>query len=128
MQIVIATDGCGVSAAATRVALFVRRERKAVATVFLAVLVMVVFATGASFAATAALGLIGFVPFFALAVLPLQLLAWLLRGLVFQYIGLASVCAYVKLYRAHCAQLAAAPIHLHDRLHQIPVSHRPPAR
>jgi hypothetical protein len=49
--------------------------------------------------ATAALGLVAFVPFFGLAALPLQLLAWLLRGLVFQYLGLASVGAYLRLYR-----------------------------
>ena len=128
MQIVMAADGCGVPPAISRVALFVRRERRQVIVVFLVVLAMVVFATGASFAATAALGLIGFVPFFALVVLPLQLAAWLLRGLVFQYIGLASICTYLKLYRTHCAELAAAPVHLHDRLHQVPVSHRPPAR
>jgi len=58
-----------------------------------------VFATGASILATAALGLIGFVPLFGLTVLPLQLLAWVLRGLVFQYIGLASIGAYLTLYR-----------------------------
>jgi hypothetical protein len=59
----------------------------------------VVVATGASILATAALGLIAFVPLFGLTVLPLQLLAWVLRGLVFQYIGLASIGAYLKLYR-----------------------------
>jgi hypothetical protein len=49
--------------------------------------------------ATAALWLVGFVPFFGLTVLPLQLLAWVLRGLVFQVIALSSVGAYVTLYR-----------------------------
>ena len=67
---------------------------------FLLVLALVVGATGASLLATAALGLVAFVPFVGLAALPLQLLAWLLRGLVFQYLGLTSVGAYLKLYRA----------------------------
>ena len=39
-------------------------------------------------------------PFVGLAVLPLQLFAWLLRGLVFQYLGLTSAGAYLFLYDA----------------------------
>jgi len=99
VQIVIAADDCSVSAAARRVAAFLRHERRHVTAIFGLVLAIVVAATGASVLATAALGLVAFVPFFGLAALPLQLLAWLLRGLVFQYLGLASVGAYVKLYR-----------------------------
>jgi hypothetical protein len=100
VQIVIAADDCTVAAATRRVAAFLRHERRHVAAIFLLVLALVVAATGASVLATAALGLVAFVPFFGLAALPLQLLAWLLRGLVFQYIGLASVGAYLRLYRA----------------------------
>ena len=70
-----------------------------VAAVFAVVLGIVVFATGASLMATAALGLISFVPLLGLTVLPLQLGAWLFRGLVFQYVGLSSIGAYLKLYR-----------------------------
>ncbi|OFW17402.1 MAG: hypothetical protein A3H29_04240 [Acidobacteria bacterium RIFCSPLOWO2_02_FULL_67_21] len=100
VQIVVAADACGVATAIRRVAAFLRCERRHVATVFLLVLAAVAAATGASLLATAALGLVAFVPFVGLAALPLQLLAWLLRGLVFQYLGLASVGAYLKLYRA----------------------------
>lgn len=100
VQIVVAADDCGVAPAMRRVAVFLRYARRHVATVFLLVLAAVVAATGASLLATAALGLVAFVPFVGLAALPLQLLAWLLRGLVFQYLGLASVGAYLKLYRA----------------------------
>lgn len=99
-QIVIAAEDCGVGAAARRVARFLRRARAPVLSVFLVVLAIVVFATGASFIATAALGLISFVPLLGLTVLPLQLGAWLFRGLVFQYVALASVGAYLKLYRS----------------------------
>lgn len=84
--------------------------------VFLVILAMVILATGASFVATASLGLITFVPFLGpflgLAVLPLQIIAWLMREVVFQYIGLASVASYVKLYRtfsASDARLKATP-------------------
>lgn len=102
-QIVIAAEDCGVGAAARRVAQFLRRARVPVASVFLVVLAIVVFATGASLLATAALGLISFVPLLGLAVLPLQLGAWLFRGLVFQYVGLSSIGAYLKLYRSMSA-------------------------
>jgi hypothetical protein len=99
MQIVIAADDCSVASAGKRMAAFVRRQRRDVIAVFLLVLVLVVCATGASLLATAALGLISFVPLLGLTVLPLQLIAWLFRALVFQYIGLSSVGAYLKLYR-----------------------------
>ena len=100
VQIVVAADDCSVATAFRRVAVFLRRERRHVGTVFLLVLALIVAATGASVLATAALGLVAFVPFLGLAALPLQLLAWLLRGLVFQYLGLTSVGAYLILYRA----------------------------
>jgi hypothetical protein len=99
VQIVVATEDCSVAAAARRVAAFLRRERRDVGAVFLLVFALILAATGASVLATAALGLVAFVPFFGLAALPLQLLAWLLRGLVFQYLGLTSVGAYLTLYR-----------------------------
>jgi hypothetical protein len=100
MQIVIAADNCGVSAAAARVAAFLRRRTRQVAAVFLVILAVVVAATGASVLATAAVGLIAVLPFLWLVVIPLHLLAWVLRALVFQFIGLASVGAYVQLYRS----------------------------
>ena len=110
------------AAAARRVAAFVRKERRNVGAIFLLVLALVVAATGASLLATAALSLVAFVPFIGLAALPLQLAAWLLRGLVFQYLGLTSVGAYLKLYR----QMGSASIH-DDRLQPFPFAHRPAA-
>jgi hypothetical protein len=106
VQLVIAADDCAVMTAVRRVLAFTRYERRSVVAVFLVVLVVVVFATGASLLATAALGLIAFIPFIGLTVLPLQLLAWVLRGLVFQYIGLSSIGAYLKLYREYTGNLA----------------------
>ena len=99
MQIVIAADDCSVAKAWRRVGAFVRQERRGVSAVFGVVLALVVAATGVSLLATAALGLIAFVPFVGLAVLPLQLLAWIFRGVVFQFLGLASIGAYLRLYR-----------------------------
>jgi hypothetical protein len=124
-QIVIAADGRSVASAARRVLLFLRHERRKVARVFLVVLVLVIGATGASLVATALLSLIAFVPFVGLAVLPLQLIAWVLRALVLQYIGLTSVGAYIHLYRRFAGEFAEGRIH--DRLRQVPVPHGAPA-
>jgi hypothetical protein len=40
------------------------------------------------------------VPFAGLAVIPLQIAAWLIRGLVFQYLSLTALGAYLSEYRA----------------------------
>lgn len=99
MQIVVAADDCSVATAARRVVAFVRHSGIDVGAVFLVVFALVAMATAASVVATAALAMIAFVPFVGLTVLPLQLLAWLFRGLVFQFLGLSSVGAYLSLYR-----------------------------
>ena len=59
--------------------------------------------------AFAALCLVAFVPFVGLAALPLQLVAWMLRALVFQYLGLTAVGAFLRLYRMYAA-VEAAPV------------------
>jgi hypothetical protein len=120
-QIIIAADDCSLGAAARRGLAFLRSETRSVAAVFGVVLVLVLCATGASLLATAALGLISFVPFLGLAVLPLQLAAWLLRGVVFQYLGLTSVGAYLKLYRGFTAKLASSPARADRLIETIPL-------
>ncbi len=109
-QIVIAADDCSIWTAALRVTAFLKRRPRTVGSVFLVILGLVVLATGASVLATAALWLVGFVPFIGLTVLPLQLLAWVLRGLVFQFIALASVGAYLKIYREESAETVVQPL------------------
>jgi hypothetical protein len=99
-QIAIAVDGCDVGAAPERVWAFLRRQPQAVAIVFAVISALVLLGTAASFLATTALGLIAFVPFVGLAALPLQVAAWLVRGLVFQFLGLTALVAYVRIYRA----------------------------
>ena len=99
VQMVIAADDCGVTAAVQRVVAFLRHEVRMVAGVFLVILTMVVLATGASLLAFSGLGLISLIPFMWLAAVPLQLLAFVLRSVVFQYVGLSSIGAYLALYR-----------------------------
>jgi len=97
-QAVIASDDCRPSEAAPRVARLLVREARPILGVLGAILALMILTTAASVLATAALGLIAFVPFVGLAALPLQVAAWLLRGLVFQYISLAGAAAYVRLH------------------------------
>ena len=106
MQIVVAAEDCSVAKAWSRMGAFVRQQRRGVSTVFGVVLALVLAATGVSLLATAALGLIAFVPFVGLAVLPLQLLAWIFRGVVFQFLGLTSIGAYLRLYREFLSERA----------------------
>lgn len=104
LQIVVAADDCSVATAVRRVTAFVRADTKNIAAVCAVILALVVCATGASILAIAAFGLIAFVPFFGLAVLPLQILASLLRGIVFQYLALTAAGAYLQLYRGYAAR------------------------
>jgi hypothetical protein len=107
IQVVIAADDCSVGAAVRRVAVFVRQEKRLLAGVFVVVLAMVALATAASVIAFTGLGLILLIPFVWLAAIPLQLAAFLLRALVFQYIDMTSIAAYLKLYRTHSSRSAA---------------------
>jgi hypothetical protein len=109
MQIVIAAEDCSVAKAWPHLLSFVRNQRRRLSTVFGVILALVIAATGVSFLATAALGLIAFVPFIGLAVLPLQLLAWVFRGVVFQFLGLTSIGAYMRLYRDFLAEGGLKP-------------------
>jgi len=99
VQIAVAFENCSLRRGVAAVARFLLAEYREVAIVFAVMLGIVGLATAASILATASLGFIGFVPVVGLAVLPLQVVAWLVRGIVFQHLGLAALCAYVRLYR-----------------------------
>jgi hypothetical protein len=111
-QMIVAAEDCRVRTAIVEGVRFLRADARIVIRVVGVVLLIVVLATIASILATGAMGFIGFVPVVGLAVLPLQLIAWLGRGLLFQYIGLTALGAYCRLYRswreARAAQAAIA--------------------
>jgi hypothetical protein len=100
MQIVVAAEDCAVLEAIPHVTRLIRRRTKALALVLISILSLMLMATAASILATTALGLIAFVPFVGLAALPLQVFAWLLRGVVFQFVGLTGVATYLRLHYA----------------------------
>ena len=117
LQIVIAAEDCGVLEAMPHVARLLRRRTKAMGQVLAAILALMLMATGVSVLATAALGLIAFVPFVGLAALPLQVFAWLVRGVVFQFVGLTGVATYVRLHRT--LQASGVPVRPSDGLQQV---------
>lgn len=98
-QILVVVGNSSVRRAAASLPGLIVGERRIIGGLFLVMLALVVCATVASVLATGALGFIGFVPIVGLAVLPLQLLAWLARGLLFQFLGLAALGAYAGVTR-----------------------------
>ncbi len=104
MQIAIAVDGVGVIDGARAAARFIRAEFRELSGVFLVVFALVAVATLASALAWSGVGLIAFVPLVGLAVFPLQLVALLLRGLVFEYLDLTALGAYLTLYLGYASR------------------------
>ncbi len=118
-QIVIATEDCAVHDALPLVGRLVRRRAIELGQVLATVLALMALVTAASILTVAALGLIAFVPFVGLAALPLQLMAWLIRGVVFQFVGLTGLVTYLHLYRT--AEVEAPALeHRTARMQEIP--------
>lgn len=109
LQMIIAVDDVSVRTAFGRVIHFLGGAFREVAGVFGVVLLLVLTATAVSIVAAAGLGLIAFVPFASVIVLPLQLVAWLLRGLIFEFIGLTALGAYLTRYRRFAGHATAQP-------------------
>jgi hypothetical protein len=101
LQISMAVEGAGLAAAIRATARFTRAEFRELAGLFLVVVVLVAAATLASALAWSGVGLIAFVPLVGLAVIPLQLAALVVRGLVFEFLGLTALCAYLTLYQGY---------------------------
>jgi hypothetical protein len=98
-QMVVAVEDVSVRVGVRLAFKFVWGHLREVGAVFGVVLLVALLATAASILATAGLGLIAFVPLVGLAVLPLQFAAWLVRGMVFEYVAQAALGAYLSHYR-----------------------------
>ena len=103
-QMVMAIEDSGVRASMKRAVHFVRSSFREIAGIFGVVLLLAAIATVASIVATAGFGLINLLPILGLAVLPLQIAAWLVRGFVFQYLALGALGAYLTHYRHYAAR------------------------
>ena len=104
VQVAMAVEGVGVVDGARAAARFIRAEFRELAGVFVVVVVLVAAATLASALAWSGVGLIAFVPLVGLAVFPLQIAALLIRGLVFEYLGLTALGAYLTLYLGYASR------------------------
>lgn len=109
LQVVMVTDDCRLSQAVTRLQAFIRHDARQVAGVFAVVLLLTLLGSAASLLATAGLALVAWVPIVGLAVVPLQLAAWLVRGLVFHFLDLSAWSAYQSQYRQHVDPAAEEP-------------------
>jgi hypothetical protein len=113
VQVVVAVRDGTVRAGVGEVTRFVRGEFWKLTRVFGVTVLLLILATLLSVAATWGFYLIAYVPLAGLIVLPLQLGAWLLRNLVFQYLGLTALSAYLSLYRSFSGDVPAAAAALH---------------
>jgi len=104
LQIAMAVENVGLSKGVQAAVRFIRAEIRELAGLFLVVVGLVVAATLASALAWSGVGLIAFVPLVGLAVFPLQLAALVLRGLVFEYLGLTALGAYLTLYLGYVSR------------------------
>ena len=110
VQIIMGIRDCAVGAATREVSRFVRGEFWKISRVFGVTVLLLVLAMVLSVAATWGFYLIAYVPLAGLIVLPLQLGAWLLRNLVFEYLGLTALSAYLSLYRSYSGDSAAVDV------------------
>jgi hypothetical protein len=108
LQIAMAVEGVGFVQGARAAARFIRVELRELAGVFVVVVGLAIAATLASALAWSGVGLIAFVPLVGLAVFPLQLAALLVRGLVFEFLGLTALGAYLTLYQGYVARRGEA--------------------
>ena len=114
VQMVMAADDVGVRTASRRLARFAYDDARQIIGIFGVVLVLILLAGAASLLATAGLGLIAFIPLAGFAVLPLQFAAWLVRGLLFQFLGLTAFTAYLAQYQRYVKGAGAPAFDNHD--------------
>lgn len=108
-QIAVVSEDAPVHAAVDAMWALARAQWVPIGAIFFVVLGIVAVGTLASILAMGALSLVGFVPLIGLAVLPLQVAAWLFRALVFQFIELGAVGAYANRFRAVHGDATPAP-------------------
>jgi hypothetical protein len=98
-RVVVVTDDCRLSEAPARVWKFMVGDARQVIGIFAVTSGILALAAAAWLVATANVAVIGFVPVVGLLVAPLQAAAWIVRGLLFQFMGLATLSAYQTQYR-----------------------------
>jgi len=109
-RIIVISDDCAPRVALKRLWLFLIEDSRQVIGILAVVGALFVLATAASLLVAAGLTLVAWVPVVGLVVVPLQAAAWLVRGLVFQFMGLSALAAYQSQYRRFAQDPAAATL------------------
>jgi hypothetical protein len=99
MRIIVIGDDCGLGDAASRLWSFLIEDIRQVVGIFAVVGVLFLLAAAGSLLVAAGLALVAWVPVVGLVVVPLQAAAWLVRGLLFQFMSLSALAAYQTQYR-----------------------------
>jgi len=115
LRVVILTDDCRLVEAFGRVRRFLVARARQVIGVFAVTSGIFALAAAGWLVATANVALIGFVPVAGLLVAPLQAAIWVVRGVLVQYLGLATLSAYQTQYRRFQTPAAAAPAPLREQ-------------
>ena len=99
LRVIVISDDCSVSTAVGRLRAFVLHDARLVVGVFAVICGVQVLAAVVSLLATAGLAIVGYVPLFSLVFVPLQAAAWVMRGLLFEALGLAALATCQTQYR-----------------------------
>lgn len=103
-EIILVSEDCSLAQASHRLRAFLLHDARQVAGIFGVILTVAIVGAAVSLLVTAALGLIAWVPLVGLTVVPLQAAAWLVRGLVFEFVDLTALTAYLAQYRRFVEQ------------------------
>jgi hypothetical protein len=107
VRIIVIGDDCGLRAACARLWSFLIEDVRQVVGILAVVGALVALAAAASILVAGGLALVAWVPIVGLLVVPLQAAAWLIRGLLFQYMGLSALAAYQTQYRRFAVSVAS---------------------
>ncbi|HUL73908.1 MAG TPA: hypothetical protein VLT86_12450 [Vicinamibacterales bacterium] len=99
LRVIVITDDCRIRTALARLRAFLVADSRQVLGIFGVIGALVALAMAVSVVATAGLAFVAWVPVASLIAVPLQVAAWLVRGIVFQYVGLTGLSAYQTQYR-----------------------------
>lgn len=99
MQIALANEPIGLRVALRQVRGFVRARAGVLTALFLAVSFGLALAWVASAVLWTGVGLVAVLPVVGIAMVPLQLVGWVVRGVVFEFITVVAMSVYVSLYR-----------------------------
>jgi hypothetical protein len=111
VRIVVVTDDCRTREAARRLRVFVVEDARQVLGIFGVMTAVLAVATALSLSAVASVTLVAWVPVAGLIVVPLQLTAWLIRGVLLECLSLSALAAYQTQYRRFATpRLSTTPL------------------